>query len=493
MAIKLVNLPWQHEGNVRTRYYESDMMSKCFPIERFEDARGGVICAIDDFEILLLGQVKDYVIEKNITFLDRIRQILRQLVGAADDATGSHGILYDKSISDSTLAFFRDAFSERSNLLENWQVYSVRVGDNVNHGVVARGKDALSGITIQRGYVSLNLVPRYNFKAWAEATVKSYEKYSKADGYPRMLDVVRNAEAAFYKSRAVRADFFIFENRVLPAGTKFHGSVKVDQQGHPLRGILQTHVDFCKGHPYLYAPMLVPIRGDGRPWEQNTAERAWMGSSYGVGNMNYGFARHCTIFTTKPHDETNEMYELESQGTLTKDTHAQHQRPDRFLPGNEIMLQVLKKMLPDLRILAGVADITDEQFKSAHIAMISPTYRDATGAEEPSGTMKQDEAAAFIRAQESTYKGKRNLVKLPELLGNTLALYSYIAGEAMAEYQSWNESEFLDLLDVAFATWAPSKESSAQDAINKFCGVLGCPEVTSTKYEFTTETVFVAG
>lgn len=491
MTIRLVNLPWQHADGKRTRYYESEVMSRCFPLERLEDARGGVICELQGMEIHLFGQVKDYVLEKRTEFVPRIRKVLRAFFGAKETASGFGGTRNRSSISDSMLAFVRPAFDLESDVLENWQLYTMRVGDNVNHGIIIYGER--DGLKVQRGYVSLNIVPRYNFQAWATATIKSYEKYSEADGFPRMKEVVANAEEAFLKSRAVRADFMIFENRVLPAGTKFYGAQQQSIHKKPLAGVLQTHIDLCKDHPVLYAPMLVPVRGDSMPWESgNPDPRPWMPSIYSFGESNSSPNHACTIFTTRPVDGQNAMQELEEQGYATRDIHFHHQRPDRFIPGNEMTLQVLKKMLPDLRLLASVGDIDDATFKQAHIQMITPTYRDAEGAAVPDREMNQDEAAAYIRSQEGTYKGKRNLVKLPELVGNTLALYSYVAGEAMSEYQSWNESEFLDMLDVAFATWAPSKDASATDAVNAFCEKLGCPKVSKAKYEFTTNPIFVA-
>lgn len=488
-ALQLVNLPWQHEGNVRTRYYEGKIMSRCFPMEKLADARGGVLCVLGDVEVLLLGEVKDYVLEKREEFIKRLRNVLRRLFGASDTASGSHGITYSESISEGVLACYSDAFTLESEDLDAWHLYTVRVGDNVNHGIVAYGSE--DGVAIQRGYVSLNIVPRYNFQAWANATIKSYERFSKADGFDVMKRVVAGAEAAFLKSRAVRADFMIFENRVLPAGTRFFGKLQLDQQKRPLRGVLQTHIDLCAGHPVLYAPMLVPIRGDSRPWAQTDLKADWWPAIGLVGDTTSGHARYSTIFTTRPKEGENVMME-DSEGFITRDIDTGHQRADSFKPGNELSLKVLKKMLPDLRLLRDVEDIDDATFKQEHIKMITPVYRDATGAEEPRKDMKQDEAAAYLRAQEHTYKGKRNLIALPELVGNTLALYSYIAGEAMAEYQSWNESEFLDMLDVAFATWAPAKDASATDAVNAFCDALGCPKVSKAKYEFTTSPVFVA-
>lgn len=491
MTLSLVNLPWQHAGGERTRYYESSVMSRCFPLEHLKDARGGVICELQEMEIHLFGEVKDYVLEKKSEFVPRIRKVLRAFFGAKENAVGANGTRYRNSISDAMLAFFRPAFGLESDDLENWHLYTMRVGDNVNHGIIVYGER--DGLKVQRGYISLNVVPRYNFKAWAEATVKSYEKYSKADGFPRMKEVVANAEGAFLRSRAVRADFMIFENRVLPAGTKFYGSLKKEQDNTPLKGVLQTHIDLCRDHPVFYAPMLVPVRGDSMPWESgNPNARPWMPSTYSFGESNSSPNHACTIFTTRPVDGENRMQELEESGYATRDIHHHHQRPDRFTPGNEVTLQVLKKMLPDLRVLASIGDIDDATFKQAHIQMITPVYRDAEGAAVPDKEMNQDEAAAYIRAQEGTYKGKRNLIKLPELVGNTLALYSYIAGEAMSEYQSWDEGEFLDMLDVAFATWSPSKDASATEAVNAFCDKLGCPKVSKAKYEFTTSPIFVA-
>lgn len=486
MAIILANLPMTHANNVRSRYFTSEVFTKCFPLVSTSDARGSLVVSRGETEVHLFGSLKTFVLEDKDLFLSRLRGVLRKFFGAEDDSISIPPPASPKSASAASTMLATCAPLFEDDNLDRISLYTDRVGDQVAHGIIVSG--ILGAKRFTRGYVSLSLIPNYDFGAWKAATLQSYDRFKEADGYKAMMKVVDAAESVFNRSSAVRSDYLIFENRVLPCSSRFWG--RTNESG--VTGTVQlAHIDLCAGHEFLYAPMIVPVRAD-RNLSFDVGQQDGVDSSGEVNMVTkpVGVNRYATIFTTRPKSDEDVM--SHSSTAAFKVNGVLRPAPTNFTAVDPKALQLLKLLMPDLRVLADVSAFADTDYKAWHESQIALAYRDADVADTAPAAADEETALKWIASARSQFRGKRNLERLPALTGNTLALYSYIAGEAMGEYETWSEEEFLHLLDTAYLTWQPSKTASAVDAINAMCDVLGCPKVVRALYEAKGDRIFAS-
>lgn len=480
--MEINNLPLVSPGGVKSTSWFGNIFSRNFPLTSLNDTRNCLVVVYEDIEIALIGTLRDYVLEEGTwdSFKRRLEAAVRQAFNAVDSSIRVPvSATYEACVSASTRCLVGlSALFEVENV-QAVKLYTARVGAHVGHGIIMsyETNDGSQVKRVQRGYVHVDLVPHYDFDAWRTATIKAYERYHEADGYGKMVRVVNNAEATFRKSRAPQIGYVIHDDRVIVCNNTFKGVDLKDYERYVNR-VLHGHYDLCAGHPFMYAPMVLPVGGDRDNGEY----------SYDMSKPEKGVHNGACTMLAFSQQTTNVLASARLYvefGEKLYGVPAYQRQPGDFEK------RLLKALMPDLRVVANLdGDLTEQALNEWHNAAISLSYRDSgEGAGAPTG-MSEEQAAQWISQERKTNVGRKNLTQMPSLVGNTLALYSYIAGEAMGDYETWDEAEFLELLDAAFATWQPAKDADAIAAINAFCDSLGCPKVKSTKYTFTNATIF---
>lgn len=480
--MELNNLPLVSAGGVQSTTWFGEIFNRNFPLTTLKDSRNCLVVVFRDIEVALIGIMRDYVLEEGTweSFKRRLTAAIRNAFHAVDESIPIPGPAdYEEVVSNSTrcLVGLKDLLETEDATAV--KLYTARVGAHVGHGIIMSyiQNDGLNTKRVQRGYINVDLVPHYDFDKWRTATLEAYQRYSEADGYSKMVRVVNNAEAAFRKSRAPKLGFVVHDGKVIVCNNTFKGFDLKDYSTYSPY-VLHGHYDLCAGHPFMYAPMTVPVGGDkdsgAYSYNMDLAER---GSHNGA----------CTMLAFRQ----QETHVLASARTYTRFKDKLYGVPAFQASPGDFEKRLLKALMPDLRVVADLdGALSEAQLNDWHKQAIALSYRDSgEGAGAPTG-MSEDQALQWVSQERKANVGRKNLTKMPDLVGNTLALYSYIAGEAMGDYETWNEAEFLNLLDDAFAPWQPTKDADAIAAINAFCDALGCPHVENTKYVFTDAAIF---
>lgn len=493
--LDLAALPLSVGAGEQTRYYHGNIVGRIWPVSDAAALLDTFYISYKGIDIALVGDVAAYVARGGLSNLQaRLVDLLKKLLGGTGvnhrpEVPGQPG----DSIVDQNLTMFSELFVEPGQ----FDLSDCHVGVFRRH-VLLRSAVIFSARGRTIGHVLIRRNARYDFDAWRKATKAELEQYSEAPGYAAAMKVLNAAEDVYNRSFSGDIALWINQDVILPETARWVGYTHLREDGQ-----VWSEQQLADGILYHH-PFRSPVFGNATSGNltadnaQNqlltAAYREIHASYHGVNSLVWrqpSVPDHgtidasvtaageggCSILAACLSSDTtvaNVGAVIEASPAMlgTHSSRVVHS----FQQPHEGWSKLLASVWPDLKITSEVTPWSETELLAWHIKHVKLDYRDAQGDVSYSPDLLKNEGAAeaFIKKMKAESAGKLNLIKLPQELGNTLALYSYCVNEALGEFDTWSDGEFLSLLWDAHISWA--KPGSDIDlAMKNFCTALGVP------------------